>query len=334
MPINELRAITIFAKAAELGSLRQAAIAQGISPQAASQALAQLEHFLAVRLFHRTTRNMALTDAGQQFLEAAQPGLIALQKAVQGVRSAREEIAGPLRIAGPRSTFLPVLQPVLDEFCTHYPAVQADVQLNDHIGNWVMDRVDVGFRTGTQPADGVIARRLFPLQLIICAAPPYIARHGMPATVAELVAHRCSVYRHPNTGKPMPWTVRASGNLVDYDLAPTLCTNDMDLELQATLSGQVMAQLTGIMAAPHIRAGRLVPILCEHVCDHLGVYVYYGSRAAPLRARAFVELVVERLLASPVHVLSTQELNAAQSRAKARTRRSSAAKRTGPSPRS
>ncbi|WP_454697144.1 LysR family transcriptional regulator [Achromobacter aegrifaciens] len=321
MPINELRAITIFAKAAELGSLRQAAIAQGISPQAASQALAQLEHFLGTRLFHRTTRNMALTDAGQQFLEAAQPGLVALQKAVQGVRSAREEIAGALRIAGPRSTFLPVLQPVLDEFCALYPAVQADVQLDDHIGNWVMDRVDVGFRTGTPPADGVIARRLFPLQLVICAAPQYLARHGTPASLAELVAHRCSVYRHPNTGKPMPWTVRAGGNLAEYDLAPALCTNDMDLELQATLAGQVMAQLTGVMAAPHIRAGRLVPVLCEHVSDHLGVYVYYGSRTAPRRARAFVELAVERLMDSSLHTLSDEELKAAQGGRKTRARK-------------
>lgn len=312
MPINELRSITIFAKAAELGSLRQAAMAQGISPQAASQALAQLEHFLGIRLFHRTTRNMSLTDEGQQFLEAAQPGLIALQEAVRGVRRAREEIAGPLRVVGPRSTFLPVLQPLLEEFCARHPAVQADVQLDDHIGNWVMDRVDVGFRTGTPPAEGVIARRLFPLQLIICAAPQYIARHGAPASLAELALHRCSVYRHPNTGKPMPWSVRVGDDLVEHSVAPALCTNDMDLELRATLAGQVVAQLTGVMAAPHIRAGRLVPLLCEHVSDHLGVYVYYGSRAAPLRARAFVELAVGRLMDSPLHQLTPKELKAAQ----------------------
>jgi DNA-binding transcriptional LysR family regulator len=314
MPINELRAITIFARAAELGSLRQAAMAQGISPQAASQALAQLEQFLGVRLFHRTTRNMALTDAGQQFLEAAQPGLLTLQKAVQGVRRAREEIAGPLRIAGPRSTFLSVLQPVLEAFCARYPDVQPDVQLDDRIGNWVMDRIDVGFRSGTSPAEGVIARRLFPLQLVICAAPEYIARHGAPASLADLAAHRCSVYRHPNTGKPMPWSVRVGDSLVEQHLAPALCTNDMDLELQATLAGQVVAQITGVMAAPHVRAGRLVPLLREHASDHLGLYIYYGSRTAPLRARAFVELAVERLLDSPLYMLSAQELEAAQDR--------------------
>jgi DNA-binding transcriptional LysR family regulator len=312
MPINELRSITTFAKAAELGSLRQAAVAQGITPQAASQALVQLERFLGVRLFHRTTRNMALTDEGRQFLESAQPGLAALQRAVQGVRRAREEIAGPLRIVGPHSTFLAVLEPVLTEFCTLHPDVQPDVQLDDRIGNWVMDRVDVGFRAGTSPPEGVIARRLFSLQLIICAAPQYLARHGAPSRLADLAMHRCSVYRHPNTGKLLPWSVRVGDNLVDHIVAPALCTNDMDLELKATLAGQVVAQLTGVMAAPYVRAGRLVPLLCDNVSDHLGVYVYYGSRTAPLRARAFVELAVQRLMDSAVHVLSAKELKATQ----------------------
>ena len=171
MPINELRSMTTFAKAAELGSLRQAAMAQGMTPQAASQALAQLEKHLGVRLFHRTTRSLALTDEGRQFLEAAQPALAALQRALQTARQAKDEIAGPLRIVGPRSTFLPVLWPVLEEFCRMHPDVQPEVQMDDRIGNWVEDRVDVGFRVGQSAAEGVIARRLFALQLIICASP-------------------------------------------------------------------------------------------------------------------------------------------------------------------
>src|ERR1700712_811793 len=103
--MKEFRSIETFAKTAELGSLRQAALAQGISPQAASQALAQLEKDLGVRLFHRTTRSMALTDEGRQFLDAARPALAGLQRAVQSARRGSDEIAGPIRIVGPRSTF-------------------------------------------------------------------------------------------------------------------------------------------------------------------------------------------------------------------------------------
>ena len=208
VPINELRSITIFAKTAELGSLRKAADAQGMTPQAASQALAQLEEHLGVRLFHRTTRSMSLTDEGRQLLETALPALAGLQRALEVTRRAKDEIAGPLRIVGPRSVFAPVLWPLLHEFCSLYPEVQPDVQLDDRIGNWVEDRVDVGFRIGLSPAEGVIARKLFPLQLIICAAPAYLARHGAPDTLHALAAHRCSAFRSSGTGRVLPWHVK------------------------------------------------------------------------------------------------------------------------------
>ena len=98
MPINELRSIATFVRTAELGSLRKAAAAQGMTPQAASQALAQLERHLGVRLFHRTTRSMSLTEEGQRFMETAQPALLGLQRALQTAKIAKDEMAGPLRI--------------------------------------------------------------------------------------------------------------------------------------------------------------------------------------------------------------------------------------------
>jgi DNA-binding transcriptional LysR family regulator len=313
MPINELRAISTFTKAVELGSLRRAAAAQGMSPQAASQAVAQLEQHLGVRLLHRTTRNIALTDEGQQFLEAAQPAVASLERALQRVRAAKDESAGPLRIVGPRSTFLPVLWPLVDEFCRNYPGVQPDVQLDDRLGNWVLDRVDVGFRIGSQPEEGVIARRLFPLQLIVCAAPEYLARHGLPNSLDDLSAHRCSVFRHPGSGRLLPWTVKVDGEIVMRDVSPALSTNDTELEVEAVLSGQVIGLLAGISAASHIRSGRLIPLLTEHVSDNLSVFVYYGSRTAqPSRVRAFIDLAVERLANSADFVLSATELEIAE----------------------
>src|SRR3989344_3954355 len=179
MAINELRAIATFAKAAELGSLRQAASAQGITPQAASLALGQLESHL-------------------------------------GARRGREEIAGPLRIVAPRSIMLEVVWPVLDVFCRRYPLVEPDVQLDDRIGNWVEDRVDVGFRSGYPPEGGVIARRLMALQLVVCATPDYLARHGTPTRIEDLAQHRCSGFRHPTTGKPMPWEFQVGDDIVAH----------------------------------------------------------------------------------------------------------------------
>lgn len=309
MAINELRSITTFIKAAELGSLRKAALELGISPQAASKALAQLELHLDARLFHRTTRVMSLTDAGQRLLEDVQPSLLAMQRALQNARTAKDEFAGPLRIAGPRTTFQPILWRLVEEFCDLHPGIQPDVLLEDRVGNWVEDRVDVGFRLGPSPHEGVIARRLFPVQLIICGSPAYLKQHGVPESLAALASHRCSAYRHPATGKVLPWHVKLGDQVVDQPVVPAICSNDEVFELQAVLAGKVLGQLAGVTAAPYIRDGRLVPLLTDHIPEYGNYSVYFGSRTSqPVRARAFIDLAVQRLVGNPDYVLDEELL--------------------------
>ena len=321
MAFNELRAIATFVKAAELGSLRQAALAQAITPQAASQSLTQLESHLGIRLFHRTTRRLSLTEEGRAFLHDAQPGLATLQRALHGARRGREEIAGPLRIVAPRATMLQVLWPVLEEFTRLHPRVSPDVQLEDRIGNWVEDRVDVGFRAGTPPDDGVVARRLLPLQLVVCAAPAYLARHGAPASIDDLANHRCSGFRAANTGKVMAWEFRVGSDIVARPVRTEFATNDIELEARAVLSGEFVGQLIGVTAAPLIRAGLLVPLLTEHVSDHLALHVYYGSRVAqPARVRAFIDLAIARLADNPALFLQSHELAPPRPPARGRSR--------------
>ena len=304
MPINELRAIATLAKAVELGSIRGAAIAQGVTPQAASKSLAQLEQHLGVRLLHRTTRSLALTDEGRRFLETTQPALAALERALTGARAAQDEIAGPLRIAGPRS-FGPVLMPVLDEFCRLHPDVQPDVQLDDELSDWVQDRVDVGFRVGVSPEEGLIARRLLPVQLLVCAAPEYLSRHGTPRTLDDLTAHRCSAFRHPATRQVLPWYFDIDGEVVHRHVAPALSTNDTEFELHAMLAGQVIGQTSNYLAAAHVRTGALVPLLTQHLSAHFSLYLYYGSRTAqPRRVRAFIDHAIRQLADSPRYLLS------------------------------
>lgn len=316
MPINELRSISTFIAAAELGSLRKAADAQGLTPQAASQALAQLERHLNVRLFHRTTRVMSLTDEGLRFLYEARPALLSMQTALHNARHNKDEITGPLRIVGPRTTFHPIIWRLIDEFCERHPGIQPDVQLDDRLGNWVEDRVDVGFRMGSTPQEGMIARQLFPLQLVVCAAPAYVERFGIPTTVAALGEHRCSVFRHPATGKVSPWRLKIANQIKRLEVAPCILTNDEDVEVQAVLSGRCIGQLAGATAAPYIRAGSLLPILVDTMFDFAHYYVYFGSRTSqPLRARAFIDLAVERLMGNTNYVLGMDELLAGEKRA-------------------
>lgn len=315
MAINELRALSTFIKAAEVGSLRKAAQALGISPQAASKALAQLEQHLDARLFHRTTRVMSLTDAGQRLLEDVQPSLLGMQRALKNAKTDRDEFSGPLRITGPRTTFQPILWRLVEEFCALHHGIQPDVVLDDRIGNWVEDRVDVGFRLGPSPHEGVIARRLFPVQLIICGAPSYFQTYGTPDSLTALASHRCSAYRHPSTGRVLPWRVKLNDQLVDQPVVPAICSNDELFELQAVLSGKVLGQLAGVTAAPYIRSGHLLPILVDHIPDYGNYFVYFGSRSSqPARARAFIDLAVRRLTDQSEYVLTESELRAGKPR--------------------
>jgi len=318
--MSEFKAIAMFAKAVQLGSIRQAALAQNVTPQAASQAIAKLEQRLGVRLLHRTTRSLALTEEGQRFLENTQPALATLDRALATAREGKEGIAGPLRIVGPKSSFAAILMPLLNEFCRAYPGIQPDVQLADGkwadpktIGNWVLDRVDVGFRIGGSNSEGVIGRQLFPVQLIVCAAPSYLASHGVPAALADLAAHRCIVLRHPATDRVVPWYLTVDGKVEHRQMSPAFSTNDIELELQAVLAGQAIGQLANFSAASHVRTGRLVPVLHKHMSADLGLHIYYGSRAAqPKRVRAFLDLAIARLHDSPNYVLSSKELATAQ----------------------
>lgn len=313
MPINELRSISTFVKAAELGSLRRAAAEQGISPQAASQALAQLEQHLGLRLFHRTTRQLMLTEEGQRFLESARPALAELQRALQLARSATGDFAGPLRIAAPQSSILPVLAPVLNEYTALHPELRPEVHLDDHIGNWVEERVDVGFRIGRSAEEGVIARRLFTLQMIVCAAPAYLAQHGAPKTPQALVAHRCSVFRPRSSGKLLPWYFKRDGQIDLHHMTPAFVTNSEALELEAVRAGQVIGLLTSVTAAALIRSGELVPLFAEQVADHLSLFLYYGHRSEqPARVRGFIDLALARLVGNPAFELTADELATAE----------------------
>lgn len=114
----------------------------------------------------------------------------------------------------------------------------------------------------------------------------------MPQNLYELGSHRCSVYRHPATGAVLPWRVNVGGAPTELHVAPSFCTNDEDLELEAVLSGQVIAQLAAPPAAKLIRSGELVPVLVDHMADHASLFIYYGSRSAlPARTRAFIDFV-------------------------------------------
>ena len=307
--MNEVRAISIFVRAATLGNLRKAAVDQGISPQAASHAVMQLEKALGVRLFHRTTRKLSLTEEGQRLLQSVEPALATLASAIDDARRSNDEVAGPLRVSAPKALGRAVLWPSILEFAARYPDVQLDVRFDDHFTDLVSDRADVGFRGGSPPSEGAIARRLLPIQLIVCASPAYIERHGMPQAVDDLDMHRCTGYRRANTGKQAPWEFLIDDEIVYRDIAAMLCANDIDAETEAVLAGLAIGQLGSFSAVSHIRSGRLVPLLTQHLTQRESIYIYYRHRTEqPLRVRTFIDFMVDRLAGNKDFFLEPGEL--------------------------
>jgi DNA-binding transcriptional LysR family regulator len=305
--MDEFKAITVFVKAADAKTFHQAAVDLGISPQAVSKMIGQLEQQLGVRLFHRTTRQTSLTAEGQSFLESVRPGLDMVASAMGQVRSAIEVVEGPVRISAALSARKVLVQP-LAEFNALYPKVQFDLLLDDSFTDAVSERIDVGFRSGTQPTGGLIARRLFGVQQIICASPDYIALHGAPQSLVELGQHRCTGFRSGTTGKLQPWDVMVDGELRSLNMLVSFCSNDVEGEMAAVLAGMGIGLIDSINAAAEIRARRLVPLLADHRSDNLAFTMYYPQRThMPRRVRLLIDFMLKALDGSKAFWLEDSE---------------------------
>ncbi|MBX3607322.1 MAG: LysR family transcriptional regulator [Piscinibacter sp.] len=306
--MDHFRAITLFERAAAAGSFQRVAVELAISPQAVGKAVRQLETHLGVRLFHRTTRSNSLTAEGRAFLEAVRPGLATIAAAVGQVRATTEQIEGPIRITAAHSA-RKVLTGPLAEFNARYPQVRFDLLMDDGFTDIAAAQIDVGFRAGGEPTGQLIARRLFGVQEVLCASPAYLVRHGLPRSLGELAAHRCTGFRQRESGRLLPWQLMIDGELRRLDVAVAFCANDPEAELDAVLAGMGIGLIDGINAAAALRDGRLQAVLTEHAVDRLGFYVYYAQRTAmPRRVRAFIDFIVERLQGSEAFRLRPQDL--------------------------
>ncbi len=314
--MDDFRAVMLFVRVADSGNFQKTAIALGMTPQAVSKSIAQLEHQLGFRLFHRTTRKNSLTEDGQRFLEQVRPNLAGLSRAISEAREQTPDSGGLIRICATRSVGIQVLLPLCAEFRKLYPKVEFELVTEEKMTDMVESRIDIGFRSGTMPDLQVISRRLFPLRLIPCASPAYLQQFGMPMSVAELQQqHLCTGYRHAVTGKLMPWEFEQGGETQFFNIPAVFCANDSGVEMEAILAGHGAGIMDSLLVTPQIRSGALVPFLVDQISSRMGVYIYYPHRTdMPRRVRAFIDFVVPRLLDNPLYVPSLQELSQYQQR--------------------
>jgi DNA-binding transcriptional LysR family regulator len=284
------------------GSFVRAAERLGIGRSAVSRSVQKLETQLDTRLFLRTTRSTTLTAEGELFFENCRPGIDRILQSVEEMHDLRTGLPrGNLRISSTVGFGRKVIAPLLKEFHLQYPAITVDLILDDRPTDFTSDRIDVAFRNGRMDDGQIVAKKLVPMQMLVCAAPDYVQRHGLPRTLDELGDHACVNFRFAS-GRMFEWEFKVDGLVHRHVPRSWLCVNDADLVLQSVLDGEGIAQMAGYQICEHLRSGRLLACLAQYAPDDRGHYLCYLSRHhMPMRIRVFIDYMTERIRALDLH---------------------------------
>lgn len=265
----------VFVEIAERGSLTEAGQALDMSRTMVSRNLESLEAWLGIRLLHRTTRRVSLTDAGAEALERCRQ-VLALTGEVQAVAGARHSApSGRLRIATSASFAQACLAQVITAFLARYPQVEIELLAQERTVNLVEDRIDLAVRIGNQLDESLIARRLGVCHSVLCASPAYLAASGMPAHPESLASHRCITHAYVGRNE---LRLRQGKQVIKVPFHGVLQTNESTVARQASLSGAGIALLPTYLVSLDLQEHKLVRVLPDYEPEVLGIHAVYLSR--------------------------------------------------------
>jgi DNA-binding transcriptional LysR family regulator len=293
---QEMRAL---AAVVEAGSFVGGADALQISKAAISRQVADLESRLGVRMLHRTTRRLSLTDDGQLFFARAKEMLAAIDEAESEISSRSGEPSGLLRINAPLTFGVLHLAPLWGRFAQLYPKVSLDIELSDRVVDLVEEGYDLAVRITNLPNSQLVSRRLASTRMVACASPPYLALHGTPAHPDELAQHEVISYSY--WAARNEWTFTApDDSLVTVRTHARIHANNGDTCRAAALDHQGIILQPDFLVADDLRRGDLVELLPTYRAMTLGIHAVYPSRKhLPIKTRRLVDFLVEAF-AAPV----------------------------------
>jgi DNA-binding transcriptional LysR family regulator len=291
--MESLADIRLFAEAAELGSLSAAGSRLNLSPAAASARLTRLEARLQVRLFERTTRKLRLTDEGRLYLAHCKQALLALEDAHAALQVGRHVVRGKIRISATSDFGREVLMPWLREFRETHPDVIFSVSLTDSLANLQEDEIDLAIRFGIPAQRTLIAKPLANNRRILCAAPAYIARKGVPTEPGELENFDL-LLRRTDPAKDIQWQFTREGVVTNFIVPSDQSheANDGALIRQWALEGLGIAMKSIWDIHQDLQAGRLIHVLPEWDTPRLPVYaIFQRSRFMAPRVRSLLDFL-------------------------------------------
>ena len=276
---------------------RPAAVELEMSTSAVSNAVAGLEARMGVRLFHRTTRSVSLTEAGRRFVDRIGPAVAQIQEAVAAADDRAGTPSGTLRLNSSLGAAQMVFRPILAEFLRRHPDVTLDVVTEGRLVDIVAEGFDAGLRLAPQvPRDMIRVPIGLPLRMAVVGSPDYVERHGTPSTPADLARHACIRARMPS-GSPSPWEfARAKRGKAPahetVDVPGPMMLDSPLLMLEAARAGLGLAQVAEWYVAEEIASGRLRRVLDDWAAPLPALCLYYsGHRHIPSTLRALIELI-------------------------------------------
>ena len=294
--MDQLAAMRVFTRVAELGSFTAAADALDLSRAMVSTQVAGLEKRYGVRLLNRTTRKVALTSEGSRFLDHCRRVFAELQAAEDDLAHARERPRGRLTVDVPGAFGRYLLMPALPSFLARYPDLQVDIRINDRVVDLVSERVDVAVRGGTITDPNLVVRRAVGSRWITCAAPSYLDRHGWPQAPADLAAHQLIGYVAPGSARPRAWVFQEGARQSTYEPLLKASSDSFEALLIAAVSGAGIVQTMDLLAARALQQRELVVLLPGTAVRGPPVSVIYPQAGQGLaKVRVFTDFTIQLL---------------------------------------
>jgi DNA-binding transcriptional LysR family regulator len=276
-------------------SFRRAATDLGMSPSALSHSVAMLEQRLGVRLFNRTTRAVALSEAGEQFLARVSPALQEISAAMDAANDRRDTPTGTLRINASEGAAQIVMAPIMVEYLRRYPAMRLEIVAESRMVDIVAQGFDAGIRQSDSVAQDMIAVPCSgPLRFAVVGSPAYFAARGKPRTPADLASHNCVRTRYQGGGAIYKWDFGKRGRRVSIDVDGSVTLDNEHLMITAALQGIGLAWISEHAVLSELAAGSLVRVLDDWSPAYPGLSLYYpGRRHVPAGLRALIEVARE-----------------------------------------
>lgn len=273
------------------GSFRGAAIELGVTPGAVSQAVQALERRLGPPLFHRTTRKVALTEAGELLLARLGPAAEAISGTLDTLSQLRSEPSGTLRLLVHRMALTHVVTPVLAGFCRAWPKLRVEVTVDDANTEMVAGGYDAGIRIGEFIDRDMVAVRVSPpFSWVVVGSPDYLDRRGRPLMPEEIAGHDCIRYRRPDIGDVYRWEFERDGQALSIEPPGGITVNDAGLLLSLAIDGMGLTYMSSLQADTALAEGRLETVLRDFAPARDSLFIYFArsSRNQP-KLRAFVD---------------------------------------------